>query len=82
MNPNITPTNPALMPAISLPPFELFFFPVAEGEAEEPVAVGLPPVAVGFVTNACPMLGSGTSPSTNHPPTVELGQAGGVLLGL
>ena len=56
-------------------------------DAAEPVAL---PVAVPVLLGALPLLltcwvwptlGSLTSPSTNHPPAVELGQAGGVREG-
>lgn len=70
------------MPAISLPPLALPFF-VAVGEAADPVAL---PVGV-LVLLGAPLLetccvspteGNATFPWTNHPPAVELGQAGGV----
>jgi hypothetical protein len=84
-NPNITATSPALMPAISLPPLALPFF-VLVAEAADPVAL---PVAVPVLLGALPLLtcrvwptlGNATSPSTNQPPAVLLGQAGGVKVG-
>lgn len=84
MNPTITVNNPALIPAISFPPFAPLFFPVALALAELPVAVPVEleaAVAVP-VLKVCPRLGNLTFPSTNHPPAVDEGQAGAVREGL
>jgi len=83
IKPNITATKPALMPAISLPPFAPPFF-VLVGLAALPVPVGAEvDVAVALpVCWVCPTLGSATSPSTSHPPAVLDGQAGGELEGV
>ena len=85
-NPNMTATRPALIPAISLPPLALPFF-VVVADAAEPVALDvtlavlLAAVPLLLICWVCPTLGSATSPSTNHPPAVLLGHAGGVRLG-
>src|SRR6476469_9573424 len=84
MKTNMTAARPALMPAISFPPLAAPFL-VLVASAAEPVPVGvvldvvvvLPPTCC-----VCPTVGSLTSPSTNQPPAVELGQAGGVKVGL
>lgn len=85
MKPNMTATRPALMPAISLPPFALPFV-VLEADAALPVAVPVAvPVTEAPVVVACktwPKLGRATLPFTNQPPAVELGQAGGVTDGV
>jgi hypothetical protein len=77
MKPSITPTKPALMPAISFPPLEPDFL-VLLGVAPELVGVPVAAAPEASVLNVCPMLGSLTSPSTSHPPGVEVGHAGGV----
>jgi hypothetical protein len=83
INPSITATRPTLIPAISFPPFALPF--VLDGLAALPVAVPVDAdpaaVPVPLTCNVCPTLGNFTSPSTSHPPAVELGHAGGVKLG-
>ena len=83
-NPSMTAANPTLIPAISLPPDALPFVEVAE--AAEPVALVVPDavedVAVAVpVTSFWPIEGKETSPSTNQPPAVDDGQAGGVSVG-
>lgn len=93
INPSITVTRAMPMPVISRPP--LARPGVEDGAGELEVVAGLAAVPVGAavvlatiavpptpVVMACPMVGSGASPSTNHPPAVELGQAGGVKFGL
>ena len=78
------------MPAISLPPLAVPGVEVPLGvlAVPEALAVGLlvveatiavPPAPV---VMACPTVGEGTLPSTNQPPAVEDGQAGGVSDGL
>ncbi len=73
------------MPAISFPPLALpFFVLVADGAEPVPLAVDVP-VLVGtleLMLSVSPILGKATSPATNHPPAVLLGQAGGVKLGV
>jgi hypothetical protein len=81
MNPSITPTRPALIPAISLPPFEPDFL-VAVLWALEVVAVAVAAAPEASVLSVCPRLGSATSPFTSQPPAVEVGQAGGDKLGV
>ena len=79
----MTATKPTPIPAISLPPFALPF--VLEGLAALPVAVAVCDATLGPVeltSNVWPTLGSFTSPSTNQPPAVELGHAGGVKDGV
>ena len=77
INPSITPSRPALMPATSFwPEAELFL--VALGVAPEPVAVAVAPERNGPAD--CPTVGSLTLPSTFHTLGVEEGQGGGVLV--
>jgi hypothetical protein len=80
MNPSITATNPTLIPAISFPPFAPPFFVL---DACGALVVAVPVLAAPAlpVESVCPILGNLTSPSTNQPPGVELGQAGGVSVG-
>jgi len=66
MKPNITPTSPTLMPVISLLPLPPLFLLA--------LALGAVPVLVGL---ALPPVAS-----TNQPPAVELGQAGGIRDGV
>jgi hypothetical protein len=80
MNPSITATSPTLMPAISLPPLAPPFF-VLDAEGELVVAVPVAAAPALLAERVCPTLGSLTSPSTNQPPAVELGHAGGVKVG-
>jgi hypothetical protein len=77
MKPSITPTKPALMPAISFPPLEPDFL-VLLGVAPELVGVPVAAAPEAPVLKVCPRLGSLTSPFTNQPPGVEVGHAGGV----
>jgi hypothetical protein len=70
MNPSITPTKPALIPAISFPPFEPDFL-LLLGDA--PVLVLVPVAVAPEVLSVCPRLGSLTSPSTSQPPAVDDG---------
>lgn len=83
MNPSMTPTSPAPIPAISLPPVAAPF-PDVEAVAAEPLAVAVAFVEISDETVArsstCPKVGSGTSPSTTQPFTVAVGHAGGFLL--
>ncbi len=77
MNPSITATSPTLIPAISFPPFALPFF-VLDACGALVVAVPVLAAPALLVESVCPILGSLTSPATNQPPAVDVGQAGGV----
>lgn len=85
MNPSMTPTSPAPMPAISLPPVAAPF-PEVEAVAAEPLAVAVALLVAEASdetvarSSTCPKVGSGTSPFTTQLLSVAVGHAGGFLL--